>query len=104
MPARLDWSSAVGHFILNFGILDLHVQDFLESKLAPAEFGKLRVRNFQDRVERMKKLLGQSELAPENKRAINQFSFAWNPSGNFEITSPTVSYEWAWPKIGRVGL
>lgn len=42
VPARLDWPSTVGNFILNFGTLDLHVRDFLEAKLPPEDFAKLR--------------------------------------------------------------
>ena len=46
-----DWSSAIGNFIINFGLLDLHVQDFLESLLSAEEFLKVKERPFYERVE-----------------------------------------------------
>jgi hypothetical protein len=73
IPARLDWPSMVGNFILNFGTLDLHVQDFLESNLAPAEFNILRKRGFQDRVDRMQKFLDQAPPSPEKMPEMQKF-------------------------------
>jgi len=31
LPAQLDWPSAIGNFILNYGVLDWHVLVFLEA-------------------------------------------------------------------------
>lgn len=73
LPARLDWPSMVGNFILNFGTLDLHVQDFLESHLAPAEFNTLCKRHFQDRVDRMQKYFDLAPPSPEKKREVEKF-------------------------------
>jgi hypothetical protein len=42
MPARLDWPSVIGNFILNFGVLDLSVLDSLESRLTPEIFAKVK--------------------------------------------------------------
>ncbi len=72
IPARLDWPSMVGNFVLNFGTLDLHLQDFLESHLAPAEFNTLCKRHFQDRVDRMQKCFDQTPPSPEKKREIKK--------------------------------
>lgn len=73
IPARLDWPSMVGNFMLNFGTLDLHVQDFLEANLTPAEFNTLCKRHFQDRVDRMQKSFDQTPPSPEKKREIEKF-------------------------------
>jgi hypothetical protein len=57
MPARLDWPSAIGNFLLNFGTLDLMLLDCLESQLPPDEFEKVKTWHFRDRIERLKKQL-----------------------------------------------
>ncbi|MDX2079951.1 MAG: hypothetical protein SFU53_04145 [Terrimicrobiaceae bacterium] len=38
LPARWDWPSAIGNFILNFGSLDYLVFVFLKDHLPAAEF------------------------------------------------------------------
>ena len=53
MCGCLSWSSTIGNFITSFGILDMHIQDFLEALLPPEEFLKLKERPFYDRVERI---------------------------------------------------
>ena len=73
VPARLDWPSMVGNYILNFGTLDLHVQDFLESNLSHREFDTVRKRGFQDRVERMQRFLDQAPPSPEKMRQVQEF-------------------------------
>ncbi len=73
IPARLDWASAIGNFITNFGILDMHVQDFLETLLSQAKFAKLKERPFHDRVERIKQRLGESDCTVLNKAKFAQF-------------------------------
>jgi hypothetical protein len=60
-PTLQHWSSAIGLFIINFGILDLQVQDFLQSTLSPEEFSQFRYRHFQDRVERIKKHVSKAK-------------------------------------------
>lgn len=72
-PDRLDWPSMIGNFLLNFGMLDLLVQDFLEDNLNPTEFRKWRDRGFQDRVDRLKKLLEQSASISAQRPAICRF-------------------------------
>lgn len=69
---RLCWSSAIGNFILNFGILDLLMLDHLEATL-PKEFPGLQNRNFQDRVGRLKKQVSQADLSATKKVEFAQF-------------------------------
>lgn len=64
---RLDWASALGLFILNFGVLDLLVQDFLEDHLPPEEFARWRERHFANRIERIRQHV-QPPGYPANKR------------------------------------
>ena len=64
MPARLDWASAIGNFILNYGALDWHLTVFLEARLPEDEFDAVKDLYFQDRVRRIQKLV-------ENDRAMS---------------------------------
>jgi hypothetical protein len=67
-----SWSSAIGNFIANFGMLDLLVQDFLENTLPPNEFLKIKEWPFYDRVELIKKHVGQSNYPVEKKTGFEQ--------------------------------
>ena len=79
MPARLDWQSLIGQFITNFGALDLHVQDFLETLLSPEEFLTMKERPFFDRVERVKQRLGENDCAATNKPEFQDFFTRLDP-------------------------
>ena len=57
-------------------MLDLHIQDFLESLLSPGEFLKFKERPFHDRVERIKQRL---EEALPNKAEFGQFFHRLGP-------------------------
>lgn len=70
---RLDWSSAIGLFIINFGTLDLLAQDFLQSILPPDEFTRLRDRCFHDRITRLKEHVTAANYPPEKRQAMAQF-------------------------------
>jgi len=69
----LDWSSAIGLFIINFGTLDLLAQDFLQSILPPDEFTRFRDRCFHDRITRLKEHVTAADYPPEKKQAMAQF-------------------------------
>ena len=73
VPTLPHWSSAIGLFIINFGMLDLHVQDFLESTLPPEEFSQFRERHFQDRINRIKAHVSNAEYPLEKRQAMAQF-------------------------------
>jgi hypothetical protein len=72
LPTFEQWSSAIGRYILNFGMLDLLLQDFLQSILPPEEFSRLRDGHFQDRVKRLKDHLTKVDQPPK-KKALAQF-------------------------------
>jgi hypothetical protein len=65
MNALDECAFAVGNFILNFGMLDLHVLEFLEAKLAPDKFAKVRERPLHERLEIVGELFAErpTELA-----------------------------------------
>ena len=73
LPARLDWPSAIGNFILNYGALDWHVFVFLERRMPPDQFAKIRNEHFQERLTRMKKFVGAACLSAEQKQAFDRF-------------------------------
>jgi hypothetical protein len=73
LPARLDWPSAIGNFILNYGSLDWHMLVFLEKRLPPDHFAKIRNEHFQERVTRVKKLIAARPLSTKRKQAFDQF-------------------------------
>jgi hypothetical protein len=73
LPARLDWPSAIGNFLLNFGALDWQLFDFLERRLPPKQFSKTRKEHFQKRVARVKKLVGAGKFSAEQRADFEQF-------------------------------
>jgi hypothetical protein len=71
LPARLDWPSAIGHFLLNYGTLDYLVFLFLKDHLSGDAFAKARERYLKDRLTRIAKY-----LKDEKYPADQQTSFA----------------------------
>ena len=63
-----DWSSTIGNFVINFGMLDLHVHDFLESLLPPNQFSSAKELLLHKRVELIREILGKSNF-PQEKTA-----------------------------------
>ena len=57
MPARWDWPSTIGSFILLFGTLEYFVIVFLKDRLTSDEFLKIREWHFKDRLARIARLL-----------------------------------------------
>ena len=72
-PTLEQWSSAIGRYIINFGMLDLLVQDFLESILPSGEFTRLRDGHFQDRIKRLKDHVTRAHHPPKKEKALAQF-------------------------------
>jgi hypothetical protein len=79
MPDRLNWSSAIGLFIINFGMLDFEVFEFLESRLQPDLFTKIKKEYFQDRITCIKTLVSGGQFSPENKQAFAKFFIRLEP-------------------------
>ena len=73
LPDRLCWSSAIGNFIINFGMLDYLVFEFLESCLPPEEFVAVKREHFQDRIGRIKSHLSGSACPAEWKGRFDKF-------------------------------
>ncbi len=75
----LNWSSAIGLFILNYGVLDWHVFVFLESKLSPQEFAATKKMHLHDRIARVKDLVGGNDCSAETKQAFETFLRSLDP-------------------------
>lgn len=67
------WASTIGLFITNFGMLELHIQDFLESLVSADDFSKLKARPFYARVDFIKQRLSEPSCNVVNKAALTQF-------------------------------
>jgi len=72
---RLDWASAIGLFIINYGVLEWHVLVFLESRIPPTEFARLKDERkyFHDRLARVKLLIESDPYSAEQKTAFAKF-------------------------------
>jgi hypothetical protein len=80
VPTIQQWSSAIGLFLINFGTLDLLVQDFLESILPSREFLPLRDGHFQGRIKRVKDHVTRAEHPLQKKQALAQFFVRLEPA------------------------
>ena len=72
-PASLDWPSAIGNFILSYGVLDWHVFVFLESRLPPDQFAKIKNEPFQNRIARVQTHVQDGPYSSEQKDAFARF-------------------------------
>lgn len=62
VPARLDWPSAIGSFLLSFGTLEYFVFVFLKDHLPEEEFQKVKEWHLKDRVARIRQRLKDTNL------------------------------------------
>jgi hypothetical protein len=69
---RLDWASAIGLFIINYGTLELHILNYLESILSPQELVKFKDRHFRDRVERICEHVRQPGFSAEKREEFEK--------------------------------
>jgi hypothetical protein len=79
VPARLDWPSAIGNFILNYGVLDWHVLVFLEARLPADEFARIKGRHFQDRIALVKSLVVSGQYSDVQRQAFENFFVRLDP-------------------------
>lgn len=66
-PKTLDWHSAIGNFILNYGTVEYLVFVFLKDHLEPAEFERLTNWHLKDRLNRIAKYLGDTNSLREQR-------------------------------------
>ena len=70
LPNRLDWPSAIGNFLLNFGTLEYLVFVFPKDHLPPEEFDRVREHHLKDRLNRIQEQLKQEGYPSDEQRAF----------------------------------
>lgn len=70
LPNRLDWPSAIGNFLLNFGTLEYLVFGFLKDHLRPEEFDRVKERHLKDRLNRIEQQLRDEGYPPHEQKAF----------------------------------
>src|SRR5688572_599660 len=78
-PARLDWPSTIGHFLLNFGVIDYLIIVYLKDNLEAVEFAKVKERPFNDRVSRISKHLRDNNVSPEHQQEFERMRQRLDP-------------------------
>ena len=73
LAGRRSWASAIGNFIINFGVLDYCVLDFLESQLAPKQFAAIKDKHFQNRIKCLELCARQSDCSALTRQRFAQF-------------------------------
>ena len=53
---NLNWSSIIGHFLLNFGALEITLLEILKGRVKEGAWNALKKESFYDRVLRLRKL------------------------------------------------
>ncbi|HEX7858993.1 MAG TPA: hypothetical protein VF773_01560 [Verrucomicrobiae bacterium] len=72
LPARLDWPSAIGNFLLNFGSLEWLVSVYLKDRLPAGEFERLRDWHFRDRLTRVAQEFANRSYPAEQQAAFRE--------------------------------
>ena len=67
LPDRLDWPSAIGNFLLNYGTLDYFVFCFLKDHLPPEEFAKLK-EPLKDRLKKIVKHMQEAKFSEKQQK------------------------------------
>jgi hypothetical protein len=79
LPNRLDWPSAIGNFILNYGVLDWHVFVFLESRMQPDQFARIKNEPLKDRIARVETLVNNGNFSAKQKHDFARFFARLDP-------------------------
>jgi hypothetical protein len=72
IPARLDWPSAIGNFLLNYGTLDYFVFCFLKDHLSVEEFAKVKEWHLKNRLDRIAQHLQEKTFPAEQQKEFAQ--------------------------------
>jgi hypothetical protein len=74
LPGRLDWYSAVGLFVINFGVLDYKMFEFLHERLPSGDFQRLREKHFKDRLGAIRECLKTNHYPEAQRAAFDRFT------------------------------
>jgi hypothetical protein len=79
LPDRLDWPSAIGNFLLNFGALEYFVFVFLNDRLSPEEFVRMRELHLKARLDRIAKYLSENGYPQAEQKAFANLTASLDP-------------------------
>ncbi len=68
LPQRLDWSSMIGLFILNFGQLELALSDIIKLRAKPESRKGVLKKSFHDKIQCLKDLAEQHPLMVKKQK------------------------------------
>ena len=71
--------SMIGLFIVNFGVIDYLVFDFLEAHLSPEQFAKIKDEPFKKRIIRIKRYVLQSNCSVATRERFDKFFARLDP-------------------------
>ena len=81
LSSRPSWASALGSFLLQFGILDYLAHVYLKNNLDSAKFSKIAARHFKDRLSAVAEHISFSGSV-EMKEAFKSLSSRIEPLRN----------------------
>ena len=64
---------------MNYGVLDWHLVAFLESRMPPDCFTKIKNEHFHDRLTRVEAVMNESASSPAHKQDLARFFARLNP-------------------------
>jgi hypothetical protein len=67
LPARFDWPSLIGNFLLNFGTLEHSVFVYLKDRLPSDEYLRVREWHLKNRLERIARHLNETHATEDQK-------------------------------------
>lgn len=67
LPQRLDWSSVMGLFILNFGTLELALSDILKLRSRPESKNAVIKKSFHEKIQCLQDLAGRHPAMVEKR-------------------------------------
>jgi hypothetical protein len=72
LPADLNWPSAVGNFLLNFGTLEYFVMVFLKDHLPTDDYARARKLHLKDRLNVIVKHLRKHDYPAKDQEAFTR--------------------------------
>ncbi len=70
LPARWDWPSAIGNFMLQCGTVEYFVGVFLKDRLQDDEFEKVKRWHLKDRLSRIEQYMNDERYPVEERAAF----------------------------------
>lgn len=82
VPTKLDWPSAIGSFLLNFGSLEYFVFAYLKDRLPVDEFAKVKDWHLKDRLKRVADYLAETRHSQQEQEQFAALAARLTPLRN----------------------